>query len=443
MLSLDEAADHLMNVRLSAQLGGPAGTLAPLPAFARELGLDEPVIPWHTLRGRIGELAGALGVAAGAVGKAARDVTLLAQTEVGEVRGGPRRRLDQHAPQAQPRRRDLRAGLRAAGARATSRPCWPRWCRSTSARPARGTANGARCATCWSPSARPPPGCATSLEGLEVDAGRMRANLGAREPDTGAAATPRRPRPGGPDDPPPHRDRPAGRAGAGPVQLARHDAGDVGPAGRGARRALPARPLRHARARPVGHAARAVLDRRRRRRRRRTARPPRRRARPRRRAQPRRHDRDVARASTRRSASTGSCCCAPRRSWARPRCGATAARPCASRAPRRSSTATMERWLTEDYRAHARHRAAGSRCSPASTTRATRTAARSSSAWTRPPAWRDRRAHAGHRRRAGPVDAAGRARRADRRRDPRRPPGGARPRRAPDQRRAAGRRSPR
>ena len=44
------------------------------------------MLPWHTHRNRIGELAGALGVAAGAVGKAARDVTLLAQTEVGEVR---------------------------------------------------------------------------------------------------------------------------------------------------------------------------------------------------------------------------------------------------------------------------------------------------------------------------------------------------------------------
>ena len=31
--------------------------------------------------------------------------------------------------------------------RATSRPCWPRWCRSTSAPPAPGTANGARSPT--------------------------------------------------------------------------------------------------------------------------------------------------------------------------------------------------------------------------------------------------------------------------------------------------------
>ena len=59
----------------------------------------------------------------------------------------------------------------------------------------------------------------------------------------------------------------------------------------------------------------------------------------------------VARHPRARSASTGSSCCAPRRSWARRRCGATARRPCASRARRRSSTRTLERWLTEDYRA--------------------------------------------------------------------------------------------
>jgi 3-carboxy-cis,cis-muconate cycloisomerase len=62
----------------------PAGP-AVLAAFARELGLAEPIMAWHTQRGRIGELAGALGVTAGAAGKVARDVTLLAQTEVGEV----------------------------------------------------------------------------------------------------------------------------------------------------------------------------------------------------------------------------------------------------------------------------------------------------------------------------------------------------------------------
>ena len=96
---LDDAADLLQTVRerrLAVQLGGGAGTLAALHpdggdvvAFlADELGLAAPPLPWHTNRSRIGELAGALGVTAAALAKPARDVTLLAQTEVGEVREG-------------------------------------------------------------------------------------------------------------------------------------------------------------------------------------------------------------------------------------------------------------------------------------------------------------------------------------------------------------------
>jgi 3-carboxy-cis,cis-muconate cycloisomerase len=81
-------------LRLPAQLGGAAGTLAALGdrgldvlrAFAKELDLPEPVIPWHTRRLPIAELGAALAVAAGFVGKIALDVALLAQTEVGEVR---------------------------------------------------------------------------------------------------------------------------------------------------------------------------------------------------------------------------------------------------------------------------------------------------------------------------------------------------------------------
>jgi len=99
LTGLDTAARRLAELRatrLAAQLGGAAGTLATLgehgpavaAAFAAELGLAEPALPWHTERGRIAELAGALGTAAGAVAKPARDVTLLAQTEIAEVREG-------------------------------------------------------------------------------------------------------------------------------------------------------------------------------------------------------------------------------------------------------------------------------------------------------------------------------------------------------------------
>jgi 3-carboxy-cis,cis-muconate cycloisomerase len=99
MIGLDEAITGLARVRrerLAVQLGGPVGTLAGfgnkgpalVTAFAEELGLAEPVLPWHTQRNRIAELASALGLAAGAVAKPARDIVLLAQTEVGEVREG-------------------------------------------------------------------------------------------------------------------------------------------------------------------------------------------------------------------------------------------------------------------------------------------------------------------------------------------------------------------
>lgn len=95
LVALDEAVARLAAVRgrLAVQLGGPAGTLATygdrgfdlVRTFAAELSLVEPVLPWHTDRTRIADLAGALATAAGTVGKIARDVTLLAQSEVGEV----------------------------------------------------------------------------------------------------------------------------------------------------------------------------------------------------------------------------------------------------------------------------------------------------------------------------------------------------------------------
>ena len=96
MVALDEAVDRLAEVRqtrLAVQLGGAVGTqevfrgAGPSVAldFARELGLAHPVLPWHTNRTRVAELAGALATAAGVLAKIARDITLLAQTEVGEV----------------------------------------------------------------------------------------------------------------------------------------------------------------------------------------------------------------------------------------------------------------------------------------------------------------------------------------------------------------------
>ncbi|MGW6024632.1 lyase family protein [Streptomyces sp. NPDC055099] len=56
--------------------------------YARELRLAEPVLPWHTLRTPVADLAGALAFVAGALGKAAVDVLTLSRTELAEVSEG-------------------------------------------------------------------------------------------------------------------------------------------------------------------------------------------------------------------------------------------------------------------------------------------------------------------------------------------------------------------
>ncbi|WP_433801564.1 lyase family protein [Actinomycetospora sp. CA-084318] len=91
---LDDAVAALRAWRPTVQLGGAVGTLAAFAgdgravraALARRLELDEPVLAWHTERGRIAALAGILGRAGAAVGSVATDLVLLAQTEVAEVR---------------------------------------------------------------------------------------------------------------------------------------------------------------------------------------------------------------------------------------------------------------------------------------------------------------------------------------------------------------------
>ncbi|WP_158850826.1 3-carboxy-cis,cis-muconate cycloisomerase [Saccharothrix deserti] len=99
MVAVDEAETALARVRahrLAVQFGGAAGTLAAVrdpggaltEQLAAELGLAAPLIPWHTNRTRVAELAGALGEASGVLAKIAQDVVLLAQTEVAEVAEG-------------------------------------------------------------------------------------------------------------------------------------------------------------------------------------------------------------------------------------------------------------------------------------------------------------------------------------------------------------------
>ncbi|WP_328779247.1 3-carboxy-cis,cis-muconate cycloisomerase [Streptomyces canus] len=97
-----DARDRVAVVRdsLPAQLGGAAGTLAAFTvygaedaqaltaAFAAELGLRAPLLPWHTLRTPIADLAGCLAFTAGALGKIAADVLVLGRTEIAEVAEG-------------------------------------------------------------------------------------------------------------------------------------------------------------------------------------------------------------------------------------------------------------------------------------------------------------------------------------------------------------------
>jgi 3-carboxy-cis,cis-muconate cycloisomerase len=79
---------------LVVQFGGAAGTLASLgndgpavgAALARELGLAESPIPWHTQRDNLAEFAGWLSLVSGSLAKMAQDIILLAQSEVNEVR---------------------------------------------------------------------------------------------------------------------------------------------------------------------------------------------------------------------------------------------------------------------------------------------------------------------------------------------------------------------
>ncbi|VXB87875.1 3-carboxy-cis,cis-muconate cycloisomerase [Burkholderia sp. 8Y] len=78
---------------LVLQFGGAAGTLASLRdealptarALADDLRLALPALPWHTQRDRIAEAASFLGMLTGTLGKIARDISLMMQTELGEV----------------------------------------------------------------------------------------------------------------------------------------------------------------------------------------------------------------------------------------------------------------------------------------------------------------------------------------------------------------------
>jgi 3-carboxy-cis,cis-muconate cycloisomerase len=195
LTAIDEARERLGAIRrdrLAVQFGGAAGTLASLGdagpevagRFAAELGLALPVMPWHTDRLRVIELAAALAGACAALGKIARDVTLLAQSEVAEVSegngpggegaGGSSAMPHKRNPVASVvilgctrRAPGLLAGLAAAAEQEHQRAAgaWhAEW------EPLADLLRLTGSAAAWS---------AELLAGLRVDAGRMRANLDA------------------------------------------------------------------------------------------------------------------------------------------------------------------------------------------------------------------------------------------------------------------------
>jgi 3-carboxy-cis,cis-muconate cycloisomerase len=94
--ALNRHRERLLQARgraLLLQFGGAAGTLASLgergPDVARALAADLRLplanVPWHTQRDGVCEVAATLGLLVATLGKLARDLSLLAQTEVGEA----------------------------------------------------------------------------------------------------------------------------------------------------------------------------------------------------------------------------------------------------------------------------------------------------------------------------------------------------------------------
>jgi 3-carboxy-cis,cis-muconate cycloisomerase len=176
-------ADALEQTRV-LQFGGASGTLASLgehgvavtERLASRLGLRAPAAPWHAHRDRMAYFACVLGVTCGTFGKIGRDVSLLAQTEVGEAAEGR-----SGGSSAMPHKQNpvgaavaIAAAVRAPGLVATMLAAMPQeherglggWQAEWTTLPdlVLLTAGSSRA-------------IATVLETLEVDETRMRANL--------------------------------------------------------------------------------------------------------------------------------------------------------------------------------------------------------------------------------------------------------------------------
>lgn len=96
LAGIDRHRERLQQLKprvLMGEFGGASGTLSSLEkgametqaALMKELGLAQPLISWHTVRDTIAEVGAFLGLVGGSLGKIAMDVKLMMQTEVAEV----------------------------------------------------------------------------------------------------------------------------------------------------------------------------------------------------------------------------------------------------------------------------------------------------------------------------------------------------------------------
>lgn len=186
-----EAADRLrreVEAGATLQFGGAAGTRAGLSGkgaaiasrLAAALGLTDAA-PWHGRRGGIAGIAAALAILIGALGKMARDVSLLAQSGIGEAhepaipgRGGSSAMAHKRNPTGC--QVALSAALRAPGLTAGILAGLP-------AEQERGLggwqAEGPALADLFLLAAGAAEAMATVAEGLEIDEGRIARNLAA------------------------------------------------------------------------------------------------------------------------------------------------------------------------------------------------------------------------------------------------------------------------
>jgi 3-carboxy-cis,cis-muconate cycloisomerase len=187
--ALDAAIGELRRVQqdLALQFGGAVGTLAAggdrgielSTALAAELGLALPAMPWHADRVLPARVAASLAIACGAMGKIARDVILLSQTEVVELREGGG--ADRGASSAMAHKRNP-VGAVAVVACATRAPALAATILAAMPQEHERGAGGWQAE--WEPlvellrlTASAAASLAELLAHLEVDAQRMRANI--------------------------------------------------------------------------------------------------------------------------------------------------------------------------------------------------------------------------------------------------------------------------